>query len=58
MAMYWTCKYGTNHDCGERCDCEEEIRREKDFEKKKFKNNFFIDNNGQLTFNALKSVKV
>ena len=31
MAMYWTCRYGANHDCGERCDCEaEENKREKE----------------------------
>lgn len=23
MAMYWTCKYGANHDLGEKCDCRE-----------------------------------
>lgn len=23
MAMYWTCRYGANHDYGEKCDCRE-----------------------------------
>jgi len=21
--MYWTCEFGSNHDHGERCDCQE-----------------------------------
>mgnify|MGYP001083986897 CR=1 FL=1 len=29
MAMYWTCRYGANHDPGERCDCGSENRQEK-----------------------------
>jgi len=27
MAMYWTCRYGANHDLGEKCDCREEEER-------------------------------
>lgn len=23
--LYWTCKYGSYHDPGERCDCEKEM---------------------------------
>jgi len=22
--MYWTCEFGSNHDHGERCDCQED----------------------------------
>lgn len=48
MAMYWTCKYGSNHDCGERCDCEEELKKEKERLKK-----IYIQEpkSNQLTFN-------
>lgn len=34
MAMYWTCQYGANHDCGEKCDCGEEAKKTQDFFRK------------------------
>lgn len=27
MARYWTCRYGANHDFGEKCDCAEAAER-------------------------------
>lgn len=52
MAMYWTCKYGVNHDCGERCDCEEERAREQQIELERMER-LYIKEQGtdQLTFN-------
>ena len=29
MAMYWTCRYGANHDLGEKCDCAEAAEKER-----------------------------
>ncbi len=29
MARYWTCRYGANHDFGEKCDCAEAAERER-----------------------------
>ncbi len=28
MARYWTCRYGANHDFGEKCDCAETAEKE------------------------------
>lgn len=51
MALYWTCKYGINHDCGERCDCEEEMEREKEKMKRraiKMQSMYRTESNGQM----------
>lgn len=29
MARYWTCRYGANHDFGEKCDCAEAAEKER-----------------------------
>lgn len=35
MAQYWTCRYGANHDPGEKCDCMEG-KEKTELEKKLF----------------------
>lgn len=48
MAMYWTCRYGANHDFGEKCDCARVQKAEQ--EKKGY---IFVEEKGtgQFSFN-------
>lgn len=50
MAMYWTCRYGANHDCGERCDCGEEGIQEKKKKARGIKVPVLVGAQGQLEF--------
>lgn len=44
--MFWTCKYGANHDFGEQCDC----AQEKEAEKQKIQALYKVGKTGQFTF--------
>lgn len=46
MPMYWTCQYGANHDYGERCDCEEEEKKQEEH----FAKILRVDSTGQISF--------
>ena len=49
MAMYWTCRYGANHDYGEKCDCEKEEEKQEKY----IKDIIVFDNDGQAVFSFI-----
>lgn len=51
MAQYWTCKYGANHDCGERCDCMEAKEMEERMERKRMEAMVVQERGGQMVLN-------
>lgn len=52
--MFWTCRYGANHDHGEKCDCRREIEQEEEKKRKYMEKLLIADektNQYRLNFN-------